>query len=227
MNKLKKEIPYWEKYIWNFRDLSNFNQNIKEGRIFRSSSLVSVQKKFNISEFLKESNINTIIDLRASIEVKSDKYNPDYLNNISYKNISFNPFTQPKRFNKLYNHLSNSEVAYHYFIKKYKPQIKRVFDFIAEKSETNILIHCIAGKDRTGIIATLLHLLSGQLFENSKIDYLATVTGINENYINIIYDEILKFNGIENYLLSCKINEFTLNQIRKSFFTNQNSMSFS
>lgn len=212
------EIPFWKKYIWNFRDLSNFNPNIKEGRFFRSACLVGVQDKFNLLSFFEEYNIGVILDLRSKIEVKSEIYKSEILKKIYYKNIPFNPFKASGRFNKVYNNLSPGEIAYHYFIKKYKSQIKRVFEYIAEKSDSNILIHCVAGKDRTGIIATLLHLLSGQSAEDAKTDYLATVLNINEKCIDIVFDEINQYQGIENYLLSCKINISTLKIIRDKFF---------
>lgn len=218
MQTVDVNIKFWEKYIWNFRDLSNFNSNIKKGKLFRANELISLEKKFDLNLFFRENKIDAIIDLRSVEEVRERKYNSETLNGIKYKNIYFNSFSQPERFKKLYNHISDLEIAYHYFIKNTKYQIKKVFDYFAENCNSIFLFHCVAGKDRTGIISTLLHLLSNQTKENILMDYMATYFFVEEKFIEIVFDEVESYQGIENYLKSCKISEKNISIIKEKFF---------
>lgn len=216
--KSEKDTPFWEKYIWNFRDLANLNPNIIEGKLFRSNLLASVQNKHDIVKFLEEFKISTILDLRANHEVRRIKYKPEIIKQFNYINIAFDPYNYSKKFSKQFVQISEAEIAYNYFIKECKPQIKRVFDFISNNFENPLVIHCIAGKDRTGIIVTLIHLLSGLNYEEAKVDYLATNHAIDEKFIQIVINEIIKYQGIENYLYSCKIEDITIKSIKKQLF---------
>jgi len=215
--KKEKEIPLWDRYIWNFRDLANFNNNIISGKIFRSNLLAGNSKNVDVSKFLNEFRIDTIIDLRANHEVKRIRYDQEILKNINYINIAFNPFNNSKKLHKYFNYLSDSEIAYYYFIRESKNQIKRVFEFISNNFEQTILIHCIAGKDRTGIIVTLFHLLTGLTTTETKLDYMATNYEIEEKNINIVIDEINKCGGIELYLQSCGLQLYILENIKNKY----------
>jgi protein tyrosine/serine phosphatase len=83
-------------------------------------------------------------------------------------------------------------------------------------------IHCHAGKDRTGIIITMLHLLSSADLEIIYSDYLATEMDTKKEYLDIILDIISKEGGIENYLLSCSINQAQIQQLKGKILNGNN-----
>jgi hypothetical protein len=73
-----------------------------------------------------------------------------------------------------------------------------------------LAIHCFAGKDRTGIFISMLHLLSATPIETIYADYLASEVDVQLNRLAIALDIIEQEGGIENYLISCGL---TQNQI--------------
>ncbi len=196
-----------EKNFFNLRDLAKHNPNIKQGFIFRSGTLTFLQGNPELDRFLKEKNIGTIIDLRAPREIQEFSYSQDFLEKINYVNIPFDPWAQPEDFRQKYHPLKYPvKIAYLFFLLGCKTQIKKVMQIIINTSE-NILIHCHAGKDRTGIIAVILHLLTKNSLENIEADYLESKSDTLPQRLKWIFKEIEKHRGVENYLLSCGLSE--------------------
>jgi hypothetical protein len=208
------KIIYKRDYFWNFRDIAKFNPTIKQGKIFRTSSLTYYQNDEHIVSFLKKKNINTIIDLRADQEVENDPYDSKFISNFKYIRAPFDPWNQPEWFKRTQHYGTNTEIAYRFFVKACKKEVKKIFDTILE-SEEAVVIHCVAGKDRTGFIIILINLLIDAPYKNILNDYLASELDASEEKFKIYYENILEEGGIEKYLQSCGINESQINQLRK------------
>jgi len=72
----------------------------------------------------------------------------------------------------------------------------RYFHALAE-AEGPVLIHCAAGKDRTGILAALTHHLLGVAYEDSVADYLLTNDPAHiERRIGLYGDYVQTLRGI-------------------------------
>jgi protein-tyrosine phosphatase len=63
-----------------------------------------------------------------------------------------------------------------------RPQFREFFALIADKSNTPLLFHCAAGKDRTGFAAALLLSALGASKEAIYDDYLMTIEGLGHKY---------------------------------------------
>ena len=200
--------------LWNFRDASKLNTNLKEKTIYRSSALCLVKEEHKLIETLNKKDINTIIDLRADRELKEHNYSTTIQNSFQVIHAPFDPWNQSIEFQNTHNTGTNAEIAYHFFVIECKPSIKKVIETVL-KNPKHTVIHCHAGKDRTGIIFTLFHLLSGATKEIILLDYLASEMDTEEKLIQILLNQIEKEGGIEQYLLSCDLSKNQINKLKE------------
>lgn len=209
------ESVYQRDFFWNFRDASKFNFKLKKGLLYRTSALCLQEKEYEkeVKELIKNKEITTIIDLRSERELEEINYTKVY-ENIDFKWAPFDPWKQSIEFQNTYNQGTNAEIAYQFFIKECKTSIKLIFTEIL-KSQKAIVIHCHAGKDRTGIIFTLLHLLSETDKQSIIYDYMASEMDTHLNLLNIVFAEVKKYKGIVNYLKSCDLTDIEINNLKE------------
>jgi protein tyrosine/serine phosphatase/predicted nucleotidyltransferase len=212
------ESIYKRDYLWNFRDISKFNNLIKKGYIYRSATL-SIHSDFQyVSKILNDLNIKTIIDLRAEKEINESPYDINILSNdlkINYHNISFDPWNQPEWFRRKYNSGSNDEIAYKFFIIGCKEQYFRLFEILSNVNNYPLIIHCFAGRDRTGIVITILHLLVNSSYDIIKKDYLGSDEISEKDCLNIVIDYINELGGVHKFLLNCGISEQKIQKVKQ------------
>lgn len=187
----------------NFRDLSKFNLKIKKGLVYRASVFDLLKN----NELLKEKSIKSIIDLRADREIEEISYSDQILNQVKYVKAQFDPWDQPEWFKEKHNEGSNHEIAYRFFAMGCKDSIKKTFETILAEETGAIAIHCHAGKDRTGIIFSLLHLLLGSPIDNLNTDYLTSEMDVSLDKLKIALDVVENEGGILKYLMSCGLTE--------------------
>ncbi len=204
------ETIYKRDFFWNFRDISKFNKKIKNGFIFRSSALSLIKEENILIETLQKLNIKTIIDLRADREIDENSYSENLKSKYNIVRAPFNPWKQSFEFKNLVNTGTNVEIAYKYFVLDCKSSVKIIIETIIANSDNSICIHCLAGKDRTGFVITLFHLLSNANLQSINNDYLASEMDVDLKHLQIILEIIEQEGGIEKYLLSCLLN---VNQI--------------
>ena len=197
----------------NFRDISAFNAKIKKGIIYRSSALC-VHKYSHLNTVLKKYNIGTIIDLRANRELNNCNYSNKIKSKIEIIHAPFDPWAQSIEFKNTYNTGTNIEIAYQFFSKECKPSIKKVIEAIIN-SQNPIDIHCHAGKDRTGIVVTLLHLISEANINDIYLDYLASEADADKSSLQILLKIVKESGGIELYLKSCQLNKIQIKALKQ------------
>ncbi len=168
----------------NFRDVGGYKttegQTVKWGKIYRSGHLYKLSYKEKI--YFNSLNISDVLDLRGEIMVNRF---PDKLpkNNgiTSYRIPMESKGLEMRALRKkiLNNDLDDFDAeaillkAYQGFIQDFLPEIRNVFQIIL-KSEKSILIHCSAGKDRTGFFIGLLLKILGVDDKTIAIDYTAS-----------------------------------------------------
>jgi protein tyrosine/serine phosphatase len=205
------ETIYSRDFLWNFRDISLHNPKIKSGVIYRTATMTLFQNENFFEEFISEKKIKTVIDLRAEREVTESNYTENSLNNFAWVHTPFDPWSQSIEFQATHHQGTDIEIAYRFFSIECKNSIKEAVEAILQE-QNSIAIHCYAGKDRTGIFISMLHLLSGAELEIVYNDYLATETDTKKEYLNIPLDIIKEKGGIEPYLIDCGL---SANQISK------------
>ncbi len=109
-------------------------------------------------ECLKDYGLKTVIDLRNTDEIKlSESLFPE-MEGIKYFNVTLTEnydFVSSQSFFSLDMPQMYLEVA------KNHAGLSRLFNTMAENNEGIILFHCVAGKDRTGVVTCILLMLAG------------------------------------------------------------------
>jgi protein-tyrosine phosphatase len=72
-------------------------------------------------------------------------------------------------------------------IEQYPSRIAAIVRAIAQAEDGGVVVHCFAGKDRTGVIVALLLAVAGAEPATIVTDYAAS-----DNYLAPLYDEILE-----------------------------------
>ncbi|HAX03780.1 MAG: hypothetical protein A2Y45_08325 [Tenericutes bacterium GWC2_34_14] len=175
--------------ILNFRPLAEGlytkqNKKIKEGMVFRSGAPDRATED-DIKE-LHEHHINHIYDLRRDIE--RGKLNPNiYIDVISYEmshepsKPSSKPFVETVLEQGADHHMQFIYESYLPFSKLVK---SAMHDIIHEKEP--FLIHCAAGKDRTGAVAAIMMLVLGFSEEDIINEYVKIDPKVIEYAIGVM-----------------------------------------
>lgn len=159
---------YKIKSVLNFRDIGGVpasnRSRIKKCIIYRSANPDRISRKD--AGMLKELGIRTIIDLRAQREVRKKRREIENADIISLP-LDFEQKTREKLMPYLRKKNSETVIAdishdlYLEMLDAAGPALKTILDLLLLPGREPILIHCQAGKDRTGIISALIQLLLG------------------------------------------------------------------
>jgi protein tyrosine/serine phosphatase/predicted nucleotidyltransferase len=212
INKFLENI-YKRDFFWNFRDMSKFNDKLQNNKIFRSTALCLIEDTELLEKELHNKNITTIIDLRAHRELEEVNYTDEFKNKFNVIHAPFDPWVQSIEFKNMHNTGSNIEIAYKFFSHECKQSMNKVITTVLDTDES-IVIDCHAGKDRTGIIFTILHMLVNTKNENIYIDYLASKMDTKTEYIDIFINIVKETGGIIEYLKSCNLSGSQINNLK-------------
>ncbi len=179
MRESRNTSDVYLKSVLNFRDIGGMpaekSKRIRKGIIFRSANPDRISKK-DIAR-LDLLKICTIVDLRAPSEVKIRN---GYLNHIDRLSLPLDfeqatrsklkPLLFKKNSEALIDDVSNS--LYIEILDATLPAARKVFELLLSPQGQSILIHCQAGKDRTGVMCALIHLAMGVDKQYIIDDYL-------------------------------------------------------
>ena len=156
------------KSIMNFRDVggipTNGNGMIRKGIVYRSANPDKISKEDIIR--LRDLNILTIVDLRAQDEIKKRRRSVEHAVILSLP-LDFQtttrerlkPYLYKKGTEKILEEISNQ--LYMDILDASAPACRQVLELLSSGEGSPILIHCFAGKDRTGIMVALILLALG------------------------------------------------------------------
>lgn len=168
----------------NFRDFGGFavadGRRLRAGRLYRSASHGRATDAD--LEGLHALGLSVIVDLRREAERDRDpsRRHPEFACEVIASGAGYDEG------DSWVDHITSSDLtpdsfrAYmlgYYRDAPFNPRIvglyRRYFEALA-RIDGPVLIHCAAGKDRTGILAALTHRLAGVAPEDMMADYLAT-----------------------------------------------------
>ncbi|MBI9069171.1 MAG: tyrosine-protein phosphatase, partial [Salinivirgaceae bacterium] len=201
-------------FFWNFRDISTHNSKIKSGVVYRSATMSLFQSENRFDELLNKRQIKTVIDLRADREIDELPYNQDSLSKFNYVKAQFDPWNQPDWFKEKHHHGTNEEIAYRFFGIGCNDKIKKALETIINEDEGAVAVHCFAGKDRTGIFISLLHMLVGTPLETIYADYLASEVDVKPYRLEMVISIINEKGGIEPYLIDCGLHQTQVEKLK-------------
>jgi len=156
------------KSIMNFRDIGGIptdeNGMIRRGIVYRSANPDKICREDIIR--LRELDIRTIVDLRAQDEIKKRRRSVDHAATLSLP-LDFQkttrerlkPYLYKKGTEKILADISNQ--LYIDILDASAPACRQIVELLSSGEGSPILIHCFAGKDRTGIMVALILLALG------------------------------------------------------------------
>lgn len=192
------EAIYNRDYFWNFRDYNIHIPNLTANKIFRSATLSLYKDEAKVINLLDKHNIQTIIDLRAPKEVKEIPHTKEILAKRTYIKAPFDPWNQPQWFEDKYHYGTNRAIAYRFFLIACQAHFKQVIKAIIE-TEGAVLIHCHAGKDRTGLVIGAIQLLMGCPKDRVIMDYMASGSDVDLKVFKILFEQVEERGGIQNF----------------------------
>ena len=161
---------------FNFRDIGGYlNQDgrrVKKGLYFRAGRQDRMTKKDLIQ--LSDLNISTQIDLRKQEEVLDQGRGPLEDMGAKYINISVIPEGGSEKLNKLVGDTGISGKRYLGYLEFGPTSWLRLFGILADEENLPVLLHCTAGKDRTGVSTAFLLSVLGVSRDIIEADYLLT-----------------------------------------------------
>ena len=161
---------------FNFRDIGGYlnkdGRRVKKGLYFRSGRQDRMTDK-DLSQ-LSNLNISTQIDLRKQEEVLDQGRGPLEGMGANYINIAVIPEGGSDKLNKLVGDTGISGKRYLGYLEFGPTSWLRLFGILAEEKNLPVLLHCTAGKDRTGVSTAFLLSVLGISRDIIEADYLLT-----------------------------------------------------
>ncbi|HIB64133.1 MAG TPA: tyrosine-protein phosphatase [Phycisphaerales bacterium] len=180
---------------------------VKKGRLFRSGALCFASR--DDAAKLHALGIQTILELRLDQEIGKDGPDKSYL--------------VEKIPNRLHWPMGNShglgKQAYQSYMTDNRKLFRDFFRLMSKPESYPVLYHCSAGKDRTGILTALLLESLGTPREVITDDYIHSrrITPklkVEEDWLQVVYDEIDAGGGIESYLKKIGVTPKELKDVR-------------
>lgn len=169
--------------LGNLRDIAacgpSGQQKLKPGLVYRSGSL----HRLSGEDFdrLKEAGLRHVVDLRSAQElvVAPDPLadDPRFVYHHLHLKIEVAQGSEPRGEGRF-----DLKAAYRGYLESGPASLKEIFQTLASFGDQPCLIHCTAGKDRTGVVVALLLDLLGVDRADIVADYAATQAFQDEQY---------------------------------------------
>ncbi len=131
-----------------------------------------------------DDGVRTVIYLRASRERRQRDTDPEVPDDVKARiDVVHCPTEDPdhRRFSELFGPYLKDPAKYGDYVDLFADKIAPVFKAIAA-SPGKVVVHCSAGRDRSGVIALMLQRLAGMSDEDIVRGYELAARGINERH---------------------------------------------
>jgi len=182
-------MPVYLRSVHNFRDIGGVTtvdgKHIKEKMLFRSASPDNITGR-DIRK-MHELNIKTIVDLRAPGETGRKNKKFEGIQTVSLP-LDFERTTRERlipliKQKNAYNLIDDLIGSLYLEILDGSVSVFRdIVDLLLEPSRCPMLIHCHAGKDRTGIISALIQMALGADQQSIIEGYMASNEALLPSY---------------------------------------------
>ena len=161
---------------FNFRDIGGYKnqdgKSVKKGLYFRTGRQDRMTER-DLAQLL-DLKISTQIDLRKPDEVLDQGKGPLVTMGANYINIAVIPEGGSDQLSKLVGDTGISGKRYLGYLEFGPTSWLRLFGILAEQENLPVVLHCTAGKDRTGVSTAFLLSVLGVSRDVIEADYLLT-----------------------------------------------------
>lgn len=169
--------------LLNARDLGG--HPTADGAVTRLRSLLRADDLAQLSpaglEALADFGLETVLDLRWPEEIAAAPNPVRQLPSVRYVAVSLLA-DNPAAWGALGGYCAKEQWKCT-VLAKLQPQLRQALAVIAAASSGPLLFHCVAGKDRTGVIAALLLALADVVPEAIAADYAASTGNLRDAYL--------------------------------------------
>src|SRR5487761_241600 len=170
--------------LFNARDLGG--HPTVDGGVTRRGSLLRADDLAQLSpeglEMLADHGIETVLDLRWPEEISAAPSPvPERLPRVRYVPVSLLAGT-PADWGALGGYCAKEQWKCT-VLERLQPQLREALSVIAAAGPGPLLFHCVAGKDRTGVIAALLLTLADVVPDAIAADYAASTQNLRDAYL--------------------------------------------
>jgi protein-tyrosine phosphatase len=170
--------------LLNVRDLGGYPTT--DGAVTRRRSLLRADDLAQLSpeglQALAEYGIETVLDLRWPEEIAAAPSPvPRQLPRVRYVSVSLLAAT-PAEWGALGGYCAKEQWKCT-VLERLQPQLKTALAVIAGAGPGPLLFHCVAGKDRTGVMAALLLALADVVPAVIAADYAASTENLRDAYL--------------------------------------------
>ena len=163
--------------IENCRELGGYNteygQQTKWHSFVRSADMSKLTRED--MDFLKEYGVRTVIDLRGEDEIQMHPNPLEVEDFCNYHNI---PFITQQVTDITWSQDKIFMGDFYVDLLEQNKALNRIFEVIAQAEDGCIVFHCMAGKDRTGVLAMLLLGVAGVEKKDIISNYEVTYTNL-------------------------------------------------
>ncbi len=194
----------------NFRDFALIvnhcegREVLRRGKVFRSGYW-GFEDKEHTRGLFERLGIIAVIDLRNGKDrgLSDERGRPfyaDFVRNYFYVPLEALDFEKTAGY---VGSFSPSKNNYYGIVEYQAEKVGEVLRLIADFTERGaVLVHCIAGRDRTGVVMAILQKLLGVSDECVIEDYMSTFFGVRREYIEFLLDTLEnKYGGVEQWAL--------------------------
>jgi len=145
----------------NFRDLGGYRtyngRTVAWRRLFRCGDLRHMTQS-DFKKLKEEIKLATVIDLRSAQEIERHGVGLVSEADVRYHSVPFIAGTSRAEDEKLFRQCKNMGEFYLHIVrhKNFGGQIIAALEIIAERENHPLVFYCAVGKDRTGILASML-----------------------------------------------------------------------
>jgi protein-tyrosine phosphatase len=161
---------------FNFRDIGGYpnqeGKRVRSGLYFRAGRQDRMTQKD--LDKLRELSIATQIDLRRPDETLEQGRGPLEQMGANYENIAVIPEGGTDTLSRLVGDTGISGKRYLGYLEFGPKSWLRMFEIFSDKNQLPIVLHCTAGKDRTGVSTAFLLSVLGVNREWIEADYILT-----------------------------------------------------
>jgi protein tyrosine/serine phosphatase len=166
---------------WNVRDLGGLLA--ADGRPIRRGAIVRGDSANRLSaagwSALQAHGVRTIVDLRDPTERTADAV----VRAADLTTVQV-PLEDPAdaEFWQQWRQLSGTPLYYQAFLERWPERFAAVFAAVAEAGPGGVLLHCAAGRDRTGLVTLILLALAGVSHDEIAADYALSVDRLRQRF---------------------------------------------
>jgi hypothetical protein len=210
--------------FFNVRDFANaFGGSVRTGVLFRASTLSRWCNEPALAEWLRANRVCRIVDLRKvdEIDTATGRYPAELLDGVNYVHT---PMGNPPLRPDLPPSSPEAGDAYIAMFKSELPAIVAALKAIAECESGATVVHCHAGKDRTGVVCASLGLLLGLSEDLVEYDYVLSGQGVVGEAIRRFMEGVGGAESIRATLSAVGLTDYDCERLRHRFLVRSGTL---